>query len=70
MGKKEGKDYEVEACASILKKLQKFKSARPFLYPVDPISQGVPEYPTIVKHPIGLSDIEKKLKTGVYKNAA
>ena len=37
------------------------KDAAPFLNPVDPIALNIPHYPTIVKHPMDFSTIERKL---------
>lgn len=53
-------------CQKILSLLQKHSYAGPFLYPVDPEALGIPDYPTIVKEPMDLSTVEKKLKTGQY----
>ena len=57
---------QLRRCQKILGMLQKHKSAMPFLLPVDPIAQGCPDYPIIVKEPMDLSTVEKKLKMGQY----
>ncbi|CAG0896189.1 unnamed protein product [Cyprideis torosa] len=41
----------------------------PFRQPVDPVALAIPDYFNIVKNPIDLSTIRRKLDTGVYKNA-
>uniref|UniRef100_A0A1I8FTS9 histone acetyltransferase n=1 Tax=Macrostomum lignano TaxID=282301 RepID=A0A1I8FTS9_9PLAT len=40
----------------------------PFQRPVDPIQLGIPDYPSIVKNPMDLSTISKKLQDGSYKD--
>ncbi|OAD78554.1 hypothetical protein PHYBLDRAFT_104245, partial [Phycomyces blakesleeanus NRRL 1555(-)] len=37
-----------------------------FLAPVDIVALHIPDYPTIVKHPMDLSTIERKLNQGEY----
>lgn len=34
--------------------------------PVDPIALGIPQYPTIIKHPMDLSTIRKNLESNHY----
>jgi hypothetical protein len=56
-------------CKSILKiirSLMKSKSASPFLAPVDWVAFNIPDYPTIIKHPMDLKTIENNLVNGVY----
>lgn len=40
----------------------------PFRQPVDPITLGIPDYFTIVRKPMDLSTIHKKLLTGQYSD--
>lgn len=40
----------------------------PFRQPVDPQALGIPDYPTIVKKPMDLSTIKKKLDTEKYSD--
>ncbi|KAM0736679.1 CREB-binding protein [Formica fusca] len=40
----------------------------PFRQPVDPQALGIPDYPTIVKKPMNLSTIKKKLDTEKYSD--
>lgn len=40
----------------------------PFRMPVDPQGLGIPDYFDIVKEPMDLSTIKKKLETGVYSD--
>ncbi|KAI9057179.1 Bromodomain-containing protein [Trametes sanguinea] len=46
---------------STVRTLKRLKDASPFLVPVDPIALGIPHYPTIIKHPMDFSTIERKL---------
>ncbi|KAI5991495.1 hypothetical protein EDD15DRAFT_2447662 [Pisolithus albus] len=48
-------------CLSTIRSLRKLKDAAPFLHPVDPIALNIPHYPSIIKNPMDLSTIERKL---------
>ncbi|KAJ7071264.1 Bromodomain-containing protein [Mycena amicta] len=48
-------------CISTIRSLKKLKDAPPFLHPVDPVALAIPHYPTIVRNPMDLSTIERKL---------
>ncbi|PVU98872.1 hypothetical protein BB559_001219 [Furculomyces boomerangus] len=50
----------------ILKKIATHKSAGPFLRPVDPISDGCPDYFDVIKSPIDLSTIQARIEEGKY----
>ncbi|KAJ7275282.1 Bromodomain-containing protein [Mycena haematopus] len=50
-------------CSSTIRSLKKHKDAAPFLHPVDPAALGIPHYPTIVRTPMDLSTIERKLNS-------
>ncbi|KNC99009.1 uncharacterized protein SPPG_05959 [Spizellomyces punctatus DAOM BR117] len=56
-----------KACARILKKLQRHPNAQAFLQPVDPVALNIPQYFDIIKRPMDLSTIQKKLESGEYK---
>lgn len=63
---------ELRFCAQIVRDLTNRKNesiAYPFLQPVDPVAQGVPNYFEIVKEPMDLSTISNKLRDGVYEGA-
>lgn len=40
----------------------------PFRSPVDPIALGIPDYQDIIKKPMDLGTIEKKLRKGEYSD--
>ncbi|KAF7320222.1 Bromodomain-containing protein [Mycena kentingensis (nom. inval.)] len=48
-------------CLSTIRSLKKLKDAPPFLLPVDPVALGIPHYPTIVRNPMDLTTIERKV---------
>jgi hypothetical protein len=53
-------------CLNIMEKLMKLPCARVFLHPVDPERDDVPNYFQVVKHPIDLSIILKRLQNSEY----
>lgn len=55
-----------EHCASIVEKLEKHKSSWPFKKPVD--AEQVSDYYDVIKSPIDLETISKKIKNGDYKD--
>ena len=48
-------------CLGAVRQLKKQKDATPFLQPVDPIALNIPHYPSIIKTPMDLSTIERKV---------
>ncbi|KAF9014933.1 Bromodomain-containing protein [Cyathus striatus] len=46
---------------STIRTLKKMKDASPFLRPVDPVALNIPHYPSIIKHPMDISTVERKL---------
>ncbi|KAJ2656055.1 hypothetical protein IWW48_005219 [Coemansia sp. RSA 1200] len=62
---------DAEAAArTVLGKLKRDTSAWPFLKPVDPVALGIPTYFDIVKNPMDLSTVQKKLAKKTYVWAA
>ncbi|KAI5123582.1 hypothetical protein M0805_003400 [Coniferiporia weirii] len=68
----DGTEEQLKYCAKILADLHK-KSlttvASPFYEPVDPVKLGIPHYPKIVKRPMDLSTMRKKLENREYPSA-
>jgi bromodomain-containing factor 1 len=63
---------ELKFCEEILADMQKPRQSAinyPFLAPVDPVALNIPTYFNVVKHPMDLSTIESKIKSGQYDNA-
>ncbi|KIY51397.1 Bromodomain-containing protein [Fistulina hepatica ATCC 64428] len=48
---------------STIRQLKRQKDSAPFLHPVDPVALNIPHYPTIIKHPMDFSTIERKLNS-------
>lgn len=59
---------QVKYGLAILRQLKKKSEAGPFLQPVDPVALNIPHYPDIIKNPMDLFTVEKKLTDGVYKD--
>jgi E1A/CREB-binding protein len=61
-----------ELCEALLPTLEKMirlePESLPFRSPVDPIALGIPDYLDIIKKPMDLGTIEKKLKKGEYSD--
>ena len=55
-----------QACESVLTYLKSQVKVVPFLEPVDPIQLGIPDYFDVIKNPMDISTIEKKLADGKY----
>lgn len=53
-------------CIDIMDKLMKLPCAKVFLDPVDPVKDNVPNYFQVIKHPIDLKTINKRLLNGDY----
>ncbi|KAI8388692.1 Bromodomain-containing protein [Radiomyces spectabilis] len=53
---------------SFVNKLMNNKAALGFLEPVDPIALNIPHYSLIIKQPMDLGTLMKKLKSGAYKS--
>ncbi|KAF2404919.1 Bromodomain-containing protein [Trichodelitschia bisporula] len=59
-------DAEYRNLVDVIRKTKKVKTALPFLHPVDAVALNIPTYPQIIKTPMDLSTIEKKLKDSQY----
>ncbi|OZJ06778.1 hypothetical protein BZG36_00399 [Bifiguratus adelaidae] len=57
-----------KTAASIIRMLKKHRDAPPFLVPVDPVALGIPDYPNIIKNPMDLGTVEKKLSSNQYES--
>ncbi|KAJ3299441.1 hypothetical protein HK104_008947 [Borealophlyctis nickersoniae] len=57
---------DLRFCTNTLKQIQRLGSARIFLEPVDPVKLNIPTYFDIIKRPMDLSTMEKKLKSNQY----
>jgi hypothetical protein len=60
-------DVQRKFALKVVRNLKKAKDAPPFLRPVDPIALNIPHYFNVVKNPMDLGTVEKKLTTqGAY----
>ena len=55
-------------CSTILKALKKTTHSWPFHAPVDPVKLNIPDYFNIIKKPMDLGTVEKKLQHNPGKN--
>ncbi|KAJ3343699.1 hypothetical protein HDU83_005549, partial [Entophlyctis luteolus] len=60
---------QLRHCHRVLARAKRLKDATIFLHPVDPVKLNIPTYFDVVKHPMDISTIQKKLDTGVYTSA-
>jgi len=58
----------INICINITHSLQYHSNALPFLNPVDPELLNIPDYFTVIKHPMDLSTIMKKIKGNKYSD--
>ena len=56
----------LKKCQRVLGLLGKHKMSEPFRVPVDPEALGIPDYFHIIKEPMDLSTVEKRLNSGAY----
>ncbi|KAH6593873.1 hypothetical protein BASA50_007098 [Batrachochytrium salamandrivorans] len=54
----------------VTRNMKKRKDAIIFLVPVDPVALNIPTYFTVIKHPMDISTIEKKLQARSYADIA
>ena len=63
---------EIKFCEEVLIELKKPKHAsfaNPFMVPVDPVSLNIPSYFNVIKHPMDISKVEEKMKSGEISSA-
>ncbi|XP_050380146.1 transcription factor GTE8-like isoform X2 [Argentina anserina] len=58
----------MKQCKSLLQRLMTQKISNPFNKPVDIVALKIPDYFTIIKHPMDLGTIQKKLTSGSYSS--
>ncbi|OUS47764.1 associates with the basal transcription factor [Ostreococcus tauri] len=56
----------VRRCREVLNLTKKHRYHKIFLFPVDPVRQGIPDYPQIVKNPMDLGTVKRKLDERKY----
>lgn len=60
----------VKLCLKLIRRLKKEKIALSFLHPVDPVALQIPDYPSIILHPMDLTTVERKLMATETRQAA
>ncbi|PJF18487.1 Bromo domain-containing protein [Paramicrosporidium saccamoebae] len=60
---------QLRYCATVLKGLKRHPQSPPFQAPVDPLALNIPDYFDIIKNPMDLSLVSKKLEAGEYADA-
>ncbi|OLY83535.1 SWR1 complex bromodomain subunit bdf1 [Smittium mucronatum] len=66
-------DPQLKFCAGLIREFFKksyYDIACYFYEPVDWVAQGIPDYPTVVEHPMDMGTIRDKLQENDYKNAS
>lgn len=56
----------MKQCDTLLKKLWSHPHSWVFQTPVDVVKLNIPDYPTIIKHPMDLGTVKKNLASGLY----
>ncbi|EJK73057.1 hypothetical protein THAOC_05344, partial [Thalassiosira oceanica] len=56
-------------CESILAYLRRHPKAGPFLEPVDPVALNLPDYFDVIKRPMDISTVARRLEEGHYGKA-
>ncbi|KAI8331780.1 Bromodomain-containing protein [Chlamydoabsidia padenii] len=62
-------DVQLKFCGQSIRELKKNKYRDlnyPFLHPVDAVALNIPDYHTIITHPMDISTIERNLNNGEY----
>ncbi|MCJ1356754.1 MAG: hypothetical protein MMC33_006750 [Icmadophila ericetorum] len=70
--KKKKFQLELRFCQEMVTEMKKAKHSLyggPFMTPVDAVALNIPQYFKIIKKPMDMSTIEKKLTSGQYENA-
>ena len=70
--KKKKFQLELRFCQEVITEMKKARHqlyGGPFMTPVDAVALNIPQYFKIIKKPMDLSTIEKKLSSGQYENA-
>jgi hypothetical protein len=60
-------EYQVARCLRVLDSLQSYRISSMFAQPIDPERDNVPTYLQIIRHPMDLGTVRKKLSAGQYQ---
>lgn len=62
--------YQQTKCLEILDKMISWPMCSPFVNPVDPEKDGMPDYFQVIKNPLSLTDVKRKLQSNEYSNVS
>ena len=62
-----GLSREMNLCYKCLRRIMSHKWAGPFLQPVDPVKLNIPDYNEVVKEPMDLGTIQRRIETQQVK---
>jgi E1A/CREB-binding protein len=57
-----------EVCSPLVEDILKHQNGYIFACPVDPVGLGIPDYPTIIKMPMDIGTVRKRLDSGYYRD--
>ncbi|KAL6076339.1 DNA-binding bromodomain-containing protein, putative isoform 4 [Balamuthia mandrillaris] len=60
--------FALKECQKLLRVLMNHRYGWPFNQPVDPVALGIPDYFTVIKHPMDLGTIKSNLEAALYDN--
>jgi len=63
-------NLDLEACRRVFESIRDHDCSGPFLEPVDPVALEIPDYLSVVKNPMDLGTVGKRLNSGYYKSNA
>uniref|UniRef100_A0A2P2M5I2 Transcription factor GTE8-like n=1 Tax=Rhizophora mucronata TaxID=61149 RepID=A0A2P2M5I2_RHIMU len=58
----------MKQCGTLLKRMMSHQYGWVFNEPVDVVKLNIPDYLTIIKHPMDLGTVKKKISSGLYSN--
>jgi hypothetical protein len=61
-------EYQVGRCLGVLDCLLSYRISSMFSHPIDPERDNVPTYLQIIRHPMDLGTVRKKLQSGQYQS--
>ena len=68
MKKKKLTEYDKSWCSKLINEVWNRTISQPFQTPVDPDTDGAPDYFEVIKKPMDLSTMKSKLNKGIYKS--
>lgn len=63
-------DFQRRGCLDALDKITEYRISEMFAHPVDPVRDNCPTYLDVIKHPMDLSTVRKKLMDNEYTSVS